>query len=227
MDPLYFGIDRWYSRKTFEMRYSNLNRKKGNAMGEKLNAILLLILSVLLSCGMGCADTGGLAISGKAGTLGLGGELTTRITSNINARVGINALDLNFEAEPEEVEYDVGLDLLSFSALLDWHIFNDAFRISGGVLVNENELSLDASPTTSVKLGGTEYTPAQIGTLSGGIDFDDIAPYVGIGWGNALDSNKRWGFTCDFGVAYTRSPHVALSASGLLASDPTFQAALA
>jgi len=76
-------------------------------MGRKLNAILLLILSVLLSSGMGCADSGGLAISGKAGTLGLGGELTTGITSNINTRVGINALDLDFEAEPGDIEYSM------------------------------------------------------------------------------------------------------------------------
>ncbi len=196
-------------------------------MGKKLNAILLLILSVLLSSGMGCADSGGLAISGKVGTLGLGGELTTGITSNINTRVGINALDLDFEAEPDNIEYDVGLDLYSFSALLDWHVFNDSFRVSGGLLVNKNELDVYARPTTPQEIGGTSYTPAEMGTLSGDVDFKDIAPYVGIGWGNALDRSQRWGFTCDFGVAYTRSPHVSLSANGLLASDPAFQAALA
>jgi len=196
-------------------------------MGKIMSVILLLILSVLLFLVTGCANSGGLAVSGKAGTLGLGGELTTRMTSNINARVGVNALDLDFDAEAEDVEYDVGLELRSFTALLDWHIFDDPFRISAGILVNENELSLKASPTTTEELGGTPYTPDEIGTLSGRVDFDDLAPYVGIGWGNALDRNQRWGFYFDLGVAYTRSPHIALKANGSLASDPAFQADLA
>jgi hypothetical protein len=203
------------------------NRKEGNAMRKELNAILLLILSVLLSCGMGCAEAGGLAISGKAGTLGLGGELTTGITSNVNARVGLNALDLDFEDELDDVEYDLGLNLSSFSALVDWHIFDSSFRISGGILAMNNELDLDARPTTPEELGGTLYTPAEIGTLSGSVDVDGLAPYVGIGWGNALDRDRRWGFYCDLGVAFTNSPDVALSANGSLASDPTFQANLA
>ena len=196
-------------------------------MAKRSNAILLLVLSVLFSCAMGCADSRGLAVSGKVGTLGLGGDLTAGITSNVNARVGINAGSLGFQGSPQDVEYDVDLDFLSFPALLDWHIFDDSFRISAGVLINQNEIGLLALPTTSVIIGGTEYTPAEIGTLSGGVDFEPVAPYIGIGWGNALDPDKKWGFTCDFGVAYTGSPNVAVSASGSLASDPAFQADLA
>ena len=85
-------------------------------MREKLNAILLLILLVLLSCGAGCTDSGRFAVSGKTSTLGLGGEFTTEVTSNINARIGINALDLDFERELDDIEYDIGLDFSSFSA---------------------------------------------------------------------------------------------------------------
>jgi hypothetical protein len=210
------------------MRCGNsLNRKEGNAMRKELNAVLFLILSALLSCGMGCADSGGLAVSGKAGTLGLGGELTTGITSNVNARVGLNALDLDFEDELDDVEYDLGLDLSSFSALVDWHIFDSSFRISGGFLSMNNELDLDARPTAPEEIGGALYTPAEIGTLSGSVDVDGLAPYVGIGWGNALDRDKRWGLYFDLGVAFTDSPDVALSANGSRASDPIFQADLA
>ena len=63
---------------------------------------MLLILLVLLSCGVGCADSGGLAISGKTGTLGLGGELTTGITPNVNARVGLNTLGFDFDDEIQD-----------------------------------------------------------------------------------------------------------------------------
>jgi hypothetical protein len=195
-------------------------------MAKISNAVLLLVLSLLFSCAIGCAGSRGLAVSGKAGTLGLGGDLTAGITSNVNARVGINAGSLSFQGTPEDVEYDVDLDFLSFPALVDWHVFDDSFRISAGVLINQNEIGLLAIPTSPVNIGGIEYTPAEIGTLSGGVDFEPVAPYIGIGWGNALDPYKKWGFTCDFGVAYTHSPNVALTANGTAASDPTFQDAL-
>jgi len=196
-------------------------------MGKKSNAILLLIVSVVLSCGAGCADSGGLAISGKAGTLGLGGELTTAITSNVNARVGLNTLDFDYDDEFDNVEYDVGLGFSSFSALVDWYLFDSSFRISGGLISMDHTLDLDATPSESVDIGDGTYTPAQIGTLSGDVDIDGVAPYIGIGWGDPMDPDKRWGFYCDFGVAFTDSPDVSLAANGTLASDPTFQANLA
>lgn len=187
-------------------------------MGKKLKVIMLLILSVLLSFGAGCTDTGRFAVSGKAGTLGLGGEFTTGITSNVNARVGLNTLNLDFDdQELGDVEYDLGIDLYSFSALVDWYIFDGPFHISGGALSFKNEIDLHARPTESIKIGDTEYTPAQIGTLTGGIEIGDLAPYVGIGWGNPLTSSRRWGFTFDLGVAFINAPDVSLSATGTVA----------
>ncbi len=195
-------------------------------MREKSCTGLLLVALALLCFGVGCADSGGLAIMGKGGTLGLGGELATRIASDINARVGLNTFDYDFDKEFDNVEYDVGLDFSSFSALVDWHVFGGSFRITAGLLSLDHELDLDATPTVSQEIGGIIYTPTEIGTLSGNVEIDGVAPYIGIGWGNPLDHNRRWGFYCDLGVAFTDSPDVSLSASGTRASDPTFQASL-
>jgi len=183
-------------------------------MDKKLNAVLLLILLVLLSCGAGCADIGGLAISGKSGTLGFGGELTTGVAPDVNVRVGINALDFDYDGEIEDNEYDIGLDFSSFSALVDYYIFQGSFRISSGVVSLNHELALDAKLDENLDIGDGDYTPAQIGTLSGSVEIDDVAPYVGIGWGNTLGRNKRWGFYTDFGVAFAGSPNAKLSATG-------------
>jgi hypothetical protein len=189
-------------------------------MGKRLNVVCLLILSILLSCGTGCTDTGSFAASGKAGTLGLGGELTTAVTSNINARVGGNTLDLDIgKKEIDDVEYDIGLDFSSFSALADWHAFNDSFRISGGVLALNHKFNLDARPTTDQKIGDNTYTSDEIGTISGCVTINDIAPYVGIGWGNPFTESNRWGFTCDVGVAFTNSPDVTLTSTGSVPAE--------
>ena len=196
-------------------------------MRKKLNAILLLILSILLSCGAGCTDTGRYAVSAKTSTLGLGGEFTTAVTSNINARVGINALDVDFDdVEIEDVEFDLGVDLSSYSALVDWHVFDGSFRISGGIISIDNDIDLEARPTENIEIGDVYFTPAEAGTLYGSIENDEVAPYVGIGWGNPLTHHRRWGFTCDFGVAFTSSPDVTLSARGGT-KPPGFDAELA
>jgi len=196
-------------------------------MEKKLNAISLLVSSILLCYASGCADSGGLAIAGKASTLGLGGELTTGITSNVNARVAVNALDTDFDDEFDDIEYESKVDFSSVSALVDWHIFSDSFRISGGVISMDHRISIDATPTGSEEIGGVTYTAAEIGTLSGDIEVDDLAPYVGIGLGDPISSGRRWGFYCDLGVAFTNAPDVDLSANGTKAADSTFQADLA
>lgn len=184
-------------------------------MRTKPNAILLLMLSILLYCGAGCTDTGRYAISGKTSTLGLGGEFTTAIRPDINARVGYNWLDIDIDDEEiEDVDFDIDVDFSSFTALADWYVFNNSFRISGGIISMDHEVELDARPTENIEIGDVEYTPAEVGSLYGSIESDDVAPYIGIGWGNPLTSSRRWGFTCDFGVAFTDTPDVTLDATG-------------
>lgn len=196
-------------------------------MKSKLNAVSWLVLSVLLCYGAGCTDTGQWAIGAKAGTLGLGGELTKRVASDINTRIGFNMLDYSFDDDVAGIEYDFGLGLRSFSALLDWHIFDGPFRITGGILSMDNRFDLDSLVNQNVTIGDNTYTPAQVGTLSGRVDIEGVAPYIGIGWGNPVGRGRRWGFYSDLGVAFANSPDVVLRANGTLAADPAFQADLA
>jgi hypothetical protein len=182
--------------------------------GQEIQHILIIDRIRSTSCGAGCQDTGRFAVSGKSGTLGVGAELTTKLATDINARVGLNMLDFNYDDELDDVEYDLGIDLSSFSALVDWHIFDDSFRISGGFISMNNEISMDARPTENVEIGDITYSPAEIGTLKGSVDIDGLSPYVGIGWGNPFAGNRRWGFTLDLGVAFTDSPDASLTSVG-------------
>jgi len=186
-------------------------------MKSKFNIFLLLSLSLLLSYGAGCQDTGRFAVSGTGSTLGLGGEFSTKLATDINARVGINKLDYDFDEEDiDGVEYDFGVKLSSLSALVDWHVFDDSFHLTGGFISMNNKVELDARPTQSETIGDTTYTPAQIGTLSGDVEIDGLSPYLGIGWGNPFAGNRRWGFTFDIGVAFTDSPDVSLTSTGVV-----------
>jgi hypothetical protein len=163
-----------------------------------------------------------LAVSAKCSTLGLGGEAHVQITPGINARLGANVFNLDLDGTESDIEYDFGLDLLSCSALCDWHVFGGSFRITAGVILNDTNVDLTAKSATSLTIGDETYTTDDITSLTGQMTFNDIAPYVGFGWGSAFDNEGRWGIITDFGVAFVGSPEVALSASGPLSDNDIF-----
>lgn len=119
------------------------------------------------------------------------------------------------------------MELLNPLVMVDWYPFDGAFRVSGGILFNNSEIDLRSRPDEPMEIGNFTYEPDEIGVLRGTIDFDGVAPYVGIGWGNALDRSKRWGLITDLGIAFIGSPDVDLSANGTLANNAAFQAELA
>ncbi|MEJ2647462.1 MAG: hypothetical protein P8016_03510 [Sedimentisphaerales bacterium] len=186
-------------------------------MSKACRVVLFLSFLFLSIVGTGCQDSRRFAVAGKSGTLGFGGELTVGLATDINARVGMNGLDFDFDdQEIEDVTYKVGVDLSSISALVDWHIFDDNFHLTGGFINMNNEFNLDARPSHSVEIGDTIYSPSDIGTLTGKAEIDGLSPYLGVGWGNPMQSNRRWGFTLDLGVAFTDSPDVSLNSTGIV-----------
>lgn len=196
-------------------------------MKKKGVVILFNIFMIFSAAGLGYSETGKVAVAAKASSLGLGAELTAGITQTINGRIGFNAFEYDYDGTEGDVEYEFTLNLFSVSALLDWHPFDSGFRITGGALYNGNDVDAEGKPTNgSYKIGDETYTAEDVGTLTANFDVDDVAPYIGIGWGNAVSKDKRWSFVFDLGVIYQGSPEVTLSANGTLANDPTFSAEL-
>jgi len=185
-------------------------------------------LIVLLFSGLAAPqDTGRLAIGAKTGTLGLGGEVMVNVMPDVNLRLGIGTFSFSHDEEYSDVDYDFDLDLLTYPITLDWYPFGGSFHISAGVVFNDTDISLDSSYSGSLEIGGNTYTAAEIGVLSGDLDLNGIAPYVGLGWGNPFDKEKRWGFVTDLGVAFIDSPDVDLSGTGTLSGNAAFLADLA
>lgn len=190
-------------------------------------AAALLTLSSLFIIGTGCQDSGTLAVSGKAGTTGLGGEVTVGLLTDLNARVGLNTMDFDVDEKFDDVEYELGVNFDSMSGLIDWYIFDDSFHLTGGVYSLNHEICLDATPTGSVEIGDITYSYSDAGMLRGKAEVDGTSPYFGIGWGNPMQSNRRWGFTLDLGVIFTDSPDVTLNSyGGALSTDSAFLAEL-
>jgi hypothetical protein len=93
-------------------------------------------------------------------------------------------------------------------------------------LWNGNKIDMEARPMTSYIIGDSTYTPSQVGNLKGNIDFNSVAPYAGLGWGNAASKSSKWGLTLDVGVIYQGTPDITLSADGSLSSNAAFLAEL-
>ena len=169
-----------------------------------------------------------LALTGKAGTLGYGFDVTYGLTEKLNVRaVFTPGPSLGYSFAQEGTSYDVDLQFRSGSAQLDWHPRAGAFHLSTGVFLNQNEFAGSAVSNSSYVIGDRTYTGAEIGSLEAGIGFSGVAPYVGLGWGNAVGSGNRFGVVFDIGVLFQGSPEVRLAASGPISEDAEFQRNLA
>lgn len=176
----------------------------------------------------GASRWGGVALTAKAGTLGAGLDLTKGLTDTLNLRAGVNGYSYDYSGVESGIDYSLDLDLRTVSLLADWHPINGGFRITGGVFYNGNELNGAGRPAAGgiYDIDGTTYTATEVGTLSAAVDFSSVAPYLGVGWGNAIDTRGRWHVSLDAGVLFQGSPEARLSADGSLASDPAFQSDL-
>lgn len=178
--------------------------------------------AVLICCALaaGPASAVGVGVSAKVGTLGLGADLTLGLNNYLGIRGTLNGLSFDYTEALDEADIEAEMELLSYGLILDWHLFGGGFRISAGILHNDNQVDLAADPNEPLEIDGVDY---QIATFSGSVAFDEIAPYIGIGYGNAAGEDGRWHFSCDFGVLYQGNPKVSARAA---AGGSTIQSAL-
>ncbi len=182
-------------------------------------------LLLTLSFAMAPMASGQIGVAAHAGTMGFGADVAASLTTRLGLRAGINITPYTPKFTADDIDYEFNFPSPQFTALADLFLVG-GLRLSGGVRISTEDLSLSGQLSNSVDIGGTTYTPAEVGTLTGAIVTKEVSPYFGIGFGNVARS--RIGFFADIGVALHGSPEVSLTASeGSLASDPTFQADLA
>ncbi|MEC4672683.1 MAG: hypothetical protein VST68_00710 [Nitrospirota bacterium] len=150
----------------------------------------------------------------KAGTTGVGIDLTKSIFQDVNIRAGYNGFQYSDSLTESGIQYDGDLRLETIPVFLDWHVFSGGFRMSTGLFYNNNTLDLTSRATGTVVVGNTSIPASTLGTLNGKVEFGNmIVPYLGLGWGNAVDQDNRWGIAVDVGVFYQGKPEVTLTQS--------------
>ena len=187
-------------------------------------------LRAILFCAVAITNVEALAqnhaISAKAGALGLGLEYTYSFSDRLAFRLGPYGSTASTDWTEAGLEYEVEIEWDSISLALDFHPFTGAFRLTAGVLQNDNVVSAQSRATQPVMIGDDFYTPAEIGTLRAGIGFDnDVAPFLSLGWD--WSRTRRFGIALDFGVVSQGTAMVNLTADGTLTGNPIFEADLA
>lgn len=196
-------------------------------MGRRTGVVLLVMTAVLVPAGRAGAAFDDWMIGFKTGSLGLGGEVRTNLAPDIHLRGSVQWFELGFGWEIDDIDYDVDLKLLNPMLALDWYPWGGDFRLSGGIVFNGSDVDVEARPARPIEIGERIYLPAEIGTLQGRAEFNDVAPYVGIGFGNPFLRGGRWGLMSELGVAFIGSPNVRLRATGPFADNPLLQEDLA
>jgi hypothetical protein len=108
------------------------------------------------------------------------------------------------------------------SLIADWYPTGGGFRFSLGGVYNGIEGNGSIIPLEPVEVGARVYSPQEVGSVMAEITPSmTIAPYGGIGFGNAL--SRRVGVQMDIGAVYLGSPDVELVTTGML--TPTAQEA--
>lgn len=175
-----------------------------------------------LLASMSCASVAQVGITAGAGTTGISLHASTAIDSGLlNVRLGVNWLDYEHDFTANNTVYLADFRLRSFDALLDYFPVRGSFRLTGGLVYNGNKLDGRGQPSTGATfdIGGSVYTAAQVGSVNGSVEFRKIAPYLGIGWGNAAGQDKGWALSADLGVLLQGTPRTSVMVSRCTASE--------
>ncbi len=160
-------------------------------------------------------------LSAEASTLGFGGSANWRFHDHVGARAGIAYF--SYSRDRDEIEgifYNTDLDLFSVPLALDIYPWaSSSFRVSVGVLLNQNELESvvprdPVAGNTFITIGNTAYDSQAIGNLNMNVEQDLVAPYLSIGGSFYFDKAKHWSLNGELGVVFTGEPDVTLSNSG-------------
>lgn len=170
----------------------------------------LFLALVLSTSGQAHAQDVGVGL--KAGSTGAGLELTVGLSRSLNLRAGGQGFSVTQTRTEFDTSYDAKAKLASGMLLLDVQPSGKGFRVSAGAYYSKNEVTAVSNEDTVVTLDGVAYPVSLVGQVGGRVSADEICPYVGLGWGNAVGSGKRVRFAVDLGVFYQGRPTVTMTA---------------
>jgi hypothetical protein len=171
----------------------------------------------------------GVALSLQASSNGPGLGLHTRLAQRLQVRLAYTHLPMGHTVDVEQnglyAAADARVRLGGAALWVDWYPFGGAFHLSGGAMAGSPRAEARVRPTQDYVYSERKtFSPERVGSLSATARYSAVSPYVGAGWGDALDD--RWSLMVDVGAYYLGRPRLDLEATGLIAPTARQEARL-
>lgn len=186
-------------------------------LSQKLAQITLVLAAIPAAALAGEAGT----VYTQFGTNGLGIGYAASVSDDFAARGQFNVFKQSFSGDVGDFgagsTLTVDLGLSSVQLVGDWYPTDSGFRVSGGVVFNNNKITVNGTGAT-VGTATNQTVNAEI-KMS-----DSLSPYVGVGYSTRPKDASGFGFNFDLGVMF-QNPKVTITASGASAADIAAQEA--
>jgi hypothetical protein len=140
----------------------------------------------------------------QVGTTGLGLEAGAGFTDHFGVRASLGAGSVPYTITESGIRYEARAKPRIGMLNLDLHPFGGVFRLSAGLAYNGTRIEGTADTRSgTVVLNNVTYNTSEVGTVEGEVHFQELAPYLGFGWGNAARGKRGFYFTSDFGALYS------------------------
>ena len=173
------------------------------------------------------------AIAFNFSSIGIGFEYSRNLNhQHLNGRLRLNTFRLsnfrramNIGGASTQIVADV--NVFNTDLLIEYLPFSkSSFKIVGGLsLILKGEGKVKVAYGESIKYGDLTITPEEIGDLIIGVDYGEVAPYIGMGFGRGIPKTNV-GFGFELGTYYTGSPKVTLKATEMLSDTAKEEAQL-
>ncbi|MCI5147003.1 MAG: hypothetical protein D3923_16145 [Candidatus Electrothrix sp. AR3] len=171
----------------------------------------LLAAGCLLAFSAPCqAQPGEVRFAVKGGTLGVGVEAALDLNPFMELRGGLNYVTFDVDTTISQVDYIFEPTFHTGSLMLDVHPFANAFHLTAGIYLNDNEMDIqgtyrkDLIPEEFSRYAGL----VDQAKIKGQVEFDNFAPYLGIGWTSNHDSLYGLGINMDLGIMFQGAAEV-------------------
>ncbi len=172
------------------------------------------------------------AIGINFGSQGVGLDYAYRINPAFSVRVRGMYNKFDFQEVPysldgQNVNINLALDLQQVGLIFDYYPSpNSSFKIMAGAayfVQNRIDIGIRIQDTLYIGDDGPDaddkgdfiYYPDDIGGIDLGVNWNRIAPYLGLGFGRAVPKG-RVGFALEVGAFYTGPPQIETASYGLV-----------
>ncbi len=174
----------------------------------------LLVTSLFAENRLYMAET---SIGGQISLYGIGLNAKIKVNDYLGLRAGFDKFkknDINIDVKGDgdiDTNYNFDLDLQDFLLVGDYHPWKSPFRFSGGMVVNGSNLDGVITPVVrdgkdvEFEFNGHKYSTKEVGSVNTKVDWDPVAPYIGIGYDSTFNKKDTWGWTFDLGLSFQGS----------------------